>query len=107
MHLPIGPLTSLGKGFDEVLPVKIIEENLFASVSTAHDVIHRSGILEAECSWHGMLITGSVCAVNRKYEPDYDAKWGAVLSSETWVPLGPNGSKPHLGPLPPVYWGIG
>jgi len=36
VNLPAGFLARLGQGFDEILPVHIIEENVLATISTAH-----------------------------------------------------------------------
>jgi len=53
MHLPAGLLTGLGQCLDEVVPVDVVQENVVALVPTAHDVIHRSGILNSKLARHG------------------------------------------------------
>ncbi len=39
VHLPIGFLTRLREGLDEVVPVHVVQKDVLALVATAHDVI--------------------------------------------------------------------
>ncbi len=37
MHLPPGFLTGLGQGFQEVMAIRVIQENVLAPIASAHD----------------------------------------------------------------------
>jgi len=52
MHLPASLLTRFSQGLDEIVPVHVIEENPFALIATAHDVIHGAGILHSQFARH-------------------------------------------------------
>lgn len=43
MHLPAGFLAGLGQRLEKILPIHVIQENVLAPISAAHDVIHRPG----------------------------------------------------------------
>ena len=45
MHLPAGLMTGFGQGFEEILPVHTIQEDVLATISATHDVVDRAGIL--------------------------------------------------------------
>ena len=47
MHLPSGLLTSLGQGLEEIVPIHIAQENIFAAVSTAHYMVDGPSIFDA------------------------------------------------------------
>ena len=53
MHLPAGLLAGLSQGFNEVLPVNVVQEYLLAPVALAHNVIHGPGVLNAQFARHG------------------------------------------------------
>jgi hypothetical protein len=44
MHLPAGFLARFGQGFDQIVPVHIVQKNVFAPVAPAHHMIHGTGI---------------------------------------------------------------
>ncbi len=48
MHLPIRLLTRLGQSLDEIVPVNIVQVNALATVTSAHHVIHRARVLDAQ-----------------------------------------------------------
>ena len=50
VHLPTGFLTGLSQGFEEVLPVHIVQVNVFPAVPAAHDVVNGSGVLDSRRS---------------------------------------------------------
>ena len=66
MRLPVGPLAGLSQGLYEVVPIHVIEENVVALIATAHDVIHRSGILNAKLARHGRFMGAMALIVNLK-----------------------------------------
>jgi hypothetical protein len=39
MHLPSDFLTSLGQGLEEIVPIHIAQENIFAAVSATHYMV--------------------------------------------------------------------
>jgi hypothetical protein len=47
MNLPPCLLASLGKGFEEVLAVDIVQKDILPSIASAHNMVHRPGILNA------------------------------------------------------------
>jgi hypothetical protein len=53
MHLPSSLLTSLAQGPQKLHPICIVVENRFASVATAHHMITRSSVLNAQRPRHG------------------------------------------------------
>src|SRR5438034_1163018 len=70
MHLPAGLLAGLSQGFNEVLPVNVVQEYLLAPVASAHNVIHGSGVLNAQFARHGPLIPASRSPAT-KNNPNY------------------------------------
>jgi hypothetical protein len=56
MHLPAGFQAGLAHGLEQVEPVHIGDEDVLAPISAAHDVIHRSGIFQANLSRHGQSV---------------------------------------------------
>jgi hypothetical protein len=47
MHLPGGLCASVGKGLEKGLSIKVVAEDVFASVPATHDVIDCAGELDA------------------------------------------------------------
>ena len=47
MTLPAGFLTRLGQGFEEVLPVNVVQENGFAPIPVTHDMVKGTGKLDS------------------------------------------------------------
>jgi hypothetical protein len=66
MRLPAGPLAGLSQRLYEVMPIHVIEENVVALIATAHDVIHRSGILHSKLARHGRFMGAMPLIVNLK-----------------------------------------
>ena len=58
VHLKIRLETRFGHCFEEILSIDFIEENVFAPISSAHHMVNRSRILNADFSWHGLTTTG-------------------------------------------------
>ncbi len=56
MYLPAGFYAGLGQGFDEVVPVHVVEEDVIPLVATTHDMVNRAGILESQFAGHGQSI---------------------------------------------------
>ncbi|HTL57437.1 MAG TPA: hypothetical protein VL361_17260, partial [Candidatus Limnocylindrales bacterium] len=56
MDLPPGLLASLSQSFEEVLSIHIVEIDVLTTIPAAHDVIHRTGILDAHLTWHGTTV---------------------------------------------------
>jgi len=52
MHLRTGFLTGFREGLDEILPVHIIQKYAFAAIPAAHQVIHRTRVLNAQLPRH-------------------------------------------------------
>ena len=71
MHLPIGFLARFRQRLDEVLPVHVIQENLLPPVTTAHDVIHRPRILDAQLARHADIQDCAPSPVNAQNDPSY------------------------------------
>ena len=46
-------LTGFGQRFDEILPVKAIQENVHTTISPTHHMIDGTSIFEAQFAWHG------------------------------------------------------
>jgi hypothetical protein len=63
MNLPICLQAGFGQSFDEIVTVDIIQKDILALVSAAHDVVDRTGILNAEFARHGgrMLLRAKLC----------------------------------------------
>ena len=66
MNLPIRFLARLRQRLDEVLPVHVIKENPLPPVTSAHDVIHRPRILDAQLARHGLTKHYATLTVNAK-----------------------------------------
>ena len=66
MHLPAGLLAGLSQGFNEVLPVNVVQDYLLAPVALAHNVIHGPGVLNAQFARHGPLIPASRSSATKK-----------------------------------------
>src|SRR5579872_3249000 len=66
MGLPAGPQTGFSQGLYEVVPIDVIRENVVALIATAHEVVHRSGILDSKLARHERLIGATDLIVNRK-----------------------------------------
>jgi hypothetical protein len=71
MHLPIGFLARFGQRLDEVLPVHVIQEDLLAPVATAHHLIHRPRILDAQLARHGGIIQPCCNEYQSQNDPSY------------------------------------
>ena len=52
MNLPVGLKTGLSEGPEEVIPVHVVKEDVVALVATAHDVIHRTRVLQSHLARH-------------------------------------------------------
>jgi hypothetical protein len=70
VNLPTGLLAGLGQGFEEIVPVYIVQKNVLTPVSSAHDVIHRSRIFNPQGAWHGPSF-GACAALSSYNEPRY------------------------------------
>jgi hypothetical protein len=53
MDLECGLLAGFSQGFEEILPVHIIQKNIFAPVAPAHHMVNGIGILDSHFSRHG------------------------------------------------------
>jgi len=53
MHLPASLLTRFSQRLDEAVPINIVQKDVVALITTAHDVTDRTGILESELPGHG------------------------------------------------------
>lgn len=60
MHLPCSFLAGLGQCLEKILPVHIVQENVLALVATAHDVVHGTGVLDAQLAWHDVIVLNLV-----------------------------------------------
>ena len=52
MNLSCGFLTRLGQGFEKVLPIHVIQKDVFAAVATAHHMINGIGIFDSDLARH-------------------------------------------------------
>jgi hypothetical protein len=52
VNQPIGLQAGLVEGAEEQLVIDIVAEDSFASISSVHDVVNRSRILEAQLASH-------------------------------------------------------
>jgi hypothetical protein len=52
MDLKAGFFAGFGKGLEEIVTVHILEENILATIASAHDVIDRAGKLHSIFAWH-------------------------------------------------------
>jgi hypothetical protein len=53
MNLPPGLLAGFGEGLEEILPVHIVEEDVLAPVTAAHDVVNGAWKFDSQFSRHG------------------------------------------------------
>src|SRR4051812_28900825 len=53
MHLPAGFLARFGQRLNEVLPINVIQKDVLTPISSAHDVVHRTGIFNPQLARHG------------------------------------------------------
>jgi len=53
MYLPRGFLTGLRECFQEIVTVGVIEKDVLSTIAAAHDVVNRTGILNAYLAGHG------------------------------------------------------
>src|SRR4029079_124993 len=65
-RLPAGLLARFGQGLNEVMPVHVVQEDVVPLVATAHDVIHRSWILDSKLARHSGALDPSSLLVNAK-----------------------------------------
>jgi len=70
MHLPAGLLAGLSQGFNEVLPVNVVQEYLLPPLASAHNVIHGPGVLNAQFARHGRQYQLHV-PLQQKNNPNY------------------------------------
>ncbi len=66
MHLPAGLLAGFSQGFNEVLPVNVVQEYLLAAVASADNVTHGPGVLNAQFARHGPVIPASRSCATKK-----------------------------------------
>ncbi len=64
MDLPLGLAACLPQCGQEPLAVFIVEENVLALVSAVEDVVHCSGVLDAQLARHGYGLTSPPPSVN-------------------------------------------
>jgi hypothetical protein len=57
MHLPTRLFASFGQSLDKVVPINIVEKNLFSSITPAHHMIPGSRIFETEFAWHAHFLS--------------------------------------------------
>src|SRR5713226_3284176 len=61
VDLPPGLLAGLGEGLEEIVPIHVVQVDLLAAIATAHDMVHRPGILDAHLTRHlATLAKGTV-----------------------------------------------
>jgi hypothetical protein len=82
MPLPTGLPTWFGERFDKILPIKIIQVNALSPLTSAHDMVHCTRVLDAQLARHVAVIRSPVEFVNLQNEPRYGLNPG---------PLGGNG----------------
>jgi len=56
MHLPVRLLTRLGQRLEEILPVHIVQKDVLAPISTAHDMVRCPRILNAQLARHSATL---------------------------------------------------
>ena len=71
VDLPGGFMAGLSEGFEEILAIHIIEENILAAVAAAHDVINRAWIFNAKLAGHGRSLQEVGSGGQGKNEPIY------------------------------------
>jgi len=64
MHLPTRFPAILAQSGKKLKPAFVIPEDVLALVSTIHDVINRSGVLNAEFSRHLLALSVTSASVN-------------------------------------------
>ena len=52
MHLPAGFLARFGQGFDEIVPVHIVQKDVVAPVTPAHHTCPAVARVKADDTWH-------------------------------------------------------
>ena len=52
MNLPVRFCASLGQGFENVLAINVIHEDIFTAVPTSHHMVNRAGIFDPQLPWH-------------------------------------------------------
>ena len=58
VNLPAGLFTRLAEGFEEALPVLVVEEDGFPAVAAVHDVVDGAGVLDSEFAGHERRVAG-------------------------------------------------
>jgi hypothetical protein len=52
MHLPGGFEARFREGFQEIVAIGVVQEDIFSSIAPAHDVVDRARILNPRFAWH-------------------------------------------------------
>ena len=87
VHLPARLLAGFGQRFDEVLPVNIVAVYVLPPIPTAHDMIHRPGIFNANFSRHGATLSEFFPLSIQYSSLTPFQKWGIYLSAVAPWPL--------------------
>jgi hypothetical protein len=53
VHLPAGFIARFGQGFEKTVPVVVVPENAFPTVTAIHQMVDSAGILHSEFARHG------------------------------------------------------
>jgi len=67
MHLPLGFATGLTQGGPKLLPARVVVKNFLALVFPVHEVVDRSGILNASALRSELRRTGSLRGTDHEY----------------------------------------
>lgn len=57
VKLPAGFLAGFSEGFKEILAIDVVEENVFAAISTTHEMVDRASILDSRLTRHAIGLT--------------------------------------------------
>jgi hypothetical protein len=66
MYLPTSLLAGLGQGFEEVVPVNVIQKDVLTPVSATHDMVDGIWILNAQLARHFPRCAERIEHVNQK-----------------------------------------
>ena len=69
MNLPSGFLTRLGQGLEKVLPIHVVQKDVFAAVATVHHMINGTGIFDSDFARHFRLMRSFLHASQPRNEP--------------------------------------
>ena len=66
MRLPSGFLADFGESLQKILPIHIVQENVFPPVATTHHVVDATGVLDSQFSWQEQVLPSQEAKESKK-----------------------------------------